>query len=85
MIHHRHDHPVGYASPQEAMNAPREEFVYVAGLHVGTGVEKPDFLAVVHAETSWSQANGRRPHHGDLSVNLPSPPLPGAPLVRCTL
>jgi selenium-binding protein 1 len=39
-----------YASPQEAMQAPAEEFLYLACLHGGTGVEKPDFLAVVDAE-----------------------------------
>ncbi len=54
--HQHHDHGqhqtngqarVGYASPQEALAAPPEEFVYVAALHTGTGVEQPDFLAVV--------------------------------------
>jgi selenium-binding protein 1 len=39
-----------YASPAEATRAPAEEFLYVACLHNGTGVEKPDFLAVVDAE-----------------------------------
>jgi selenium-binding protein 1 len=38
---------VGFASPKEAMAAPREEFVYVAALHTNTGVDEPDFLAVV--------------------------------------
>jgi 56kDa selenium binding protein (SBP56) len=38
-----------YASPQEAMQAPAEEFLYLACLRGGTGVEKPDFLAVVDA------------------------------------
>ena len=37
----------GYASPQEAMKAPREEFLYVACLYEGTGIREPDFLAVV--------------------------------------
>ena len=37
----------GYASPKDAMAAPREEVVYVAALHTGTGVDEPDFLAVV--------------------------------------
>jgi selenium-binding protein 1 len=37
----------GYASPQEAMKAPREEFLYVACLYEGTGISEPDFLAVV--------------------------------------
>src|SRR6516162_6562474 len=36
-----------YESPKEALTAPREEFLYVACLHEGTGVDKPDFLAVV--------------------------------------
>jgi selenium-binding protein 1 len=39
-----------YASPADARNAPAEELLYVACLHRGTGVEKPDFLAVVDAE-----------------------------------
>jgi len=37
----------GYASPQEAMKAPCEEFLYVACLYEGTGISEPDFLAVV--------------------------------------
>jgi methanethiol oxidase len=37
----------GYASPQAALNAPREELLYVSCLHEGTGVNEPDFLAVV--------------------------------------
>jgi selenium-binding protein 1 len=36
-----------YSSPREALQAPPENLVYVACLHVGTGVDKPDFLAVV--------------------------------------
>jgi methanethiol oxidase len=36
-----------YASPHEALKAAPEEFVYVACLHQGTGVDRPDFLAVV--------------------------------------
>ena len=39
-----------YASPQEARQARPEEFLYLACLHEGTGVDKPDFLAVVDAE-----------------------------------
>ena len=48
--HHAHAHNVGYGSPQDAMQAPREEIVYVAGLHVGTDVDEPDFLAVVDVD-----------------------------------
>jgi selenium-binding protein 1 len=39
-----------YASPQEAIAAPPEDFLYVACLHEGTGVDAPDFLAVVDTE-----------------------------------
>src|ERR671937_468668 len=39
-----------YSSPAEAQKASPEEFLYLACLHEGTGVEKPDFLAVVDAE-----------------------------------
>jgi selenium-binding protein 1 len=38
---------VGFASPKDAMSAPREELVYVAALHTNTGIDEPDFLAVV--------------------------------------
>lgn len=48
--HHAHAGNVGYGSPQDAMQAPREEIVYVAGLHVGTDVDEPDFLAVVDVD-----------------------------------
>jgi selenium-binding protein 1 len=44
--HHAHPGP-GWATPADAMRAPREEVVYVAALHTGTGVEEPDFLATV--------------------------------------
>ncbi len=39
-----------YASPEEATKAPPEKFVYVACLHEGTGVDAPDFLAVVDVD-----------------------------------
>jgi selenium-binding protein 1 len=53
MSHHSHDQhasngqQVGYASPQEALEAQPEDIVYVACLHKNTGVDEPDFLAVV--------------------------------------
>jgi len=56
---------VGFASPEDAFqNAPLEEFVYVAALHTGTGVEEPDFLAVVdvHPESdTYGQITHRTP------------------------
>ena len=43
---------IGYASPQDAIKAPREDVVYVAGLYEGTGEERPDFLGVVDVDPS---------------------------------
>ena len=34
-------------SPAEAQQAPQEEYLYVAAMRAGTGVDAPDFLAVV--------------------------------------
>ena len=36
-----------HASPAEAQRAPREENLYVAAMRAGTGIDAPDFLAVV--------------------------------------
>jgi methanethiol oxidase len=48
MTHPEHDRPASfYASPADALEAPPEEFLYVACLHEGTGVDAPDYLAVV--------------------------------------
>ncbi len=40
----------GYASPEEAMRAEREKLLYTVALYVGTGVEKPDYLATVDVD-----------------------------------
>jgi selenium-binding protein 1 len=54
-----------YSSPQDAMQAPREEFLYLACLRTGTGVEAPDFLAVVDAETGAVVSEMPMPNVGD--------------------
>jgi selenium-binding protein 1 len=54
-----------YASPQEAQHAPPEEFLYLACLHEGTGVQKPDFLAVVDAESGRIVHETPMPNVGD--------------------
>ena len=54
----------GYASPQVAMQAPQEQFIYAAGLYTGTGIEQPDFLAVVDVNPesdTYSQIIHRTP------------------------
>jgi selenium-binding protein 1 len=44
---HGHGEECIYASPQEAMKSPRETLAFVSCPYVGTGVDKPDYLAVV--------------------------------------
>ncbi|NKB28494.1 MAG: hypothetical protein GKR99_13445 [Rhodobacteraceae bacterium] len=37
----------GYASPAEAIKAPREKLLYTIAIYTGTGIQKPDYLAKV--------------------------------------
>ena len=48
---HEHGGP-GYASPQAAREQPPEQFAYVAALYEGTGIDRPDFIAVVDVDPS---------------------------------
>jgi selenium-binding protein 1 len=54
-----------HRSPQEAMQAPPEEFVYLACLRTGTGVDGPDFLAVVDTEKGRIIHELPMPNDGD--------------------
>jgi selenium-binding protein 1 len=47
------------------MQAPPEEFLYLACLHEGTGVDAPDFLAVVDAEEGGVIHETPMPNVGD--------------------
>ena len=52
----------GYASPAEAMKAPREKLLYTVALYIGTGIQKPDYLATIDADPespTYSQVIGR--------------------------
>jgi selenium-binding protein 1 len=40
----------GYASPAEAIKAPREILLYTVALYIGTGIQKPDYLATIDAD-----------------------------------
>ncbi len=63
MDHTTHAGP-GYASPDEARSQPPEQVAYVACLYEGTGVEEPDFLAVVDTDPdsgTYSQIVHRTP------------------------
>ena len=60
----------GYASPKEAMKGPREKLLFVACTYADTGIEKPDYLAVVDADPAsktYSRVVHRlsMPHPGD--------------------
>jgi len=44
--------PTYYPSPREAMKAPPEKIAYVAALYTGSGIEKPDFIAVIDVDPS---------------------------------
>jgi selenium-binding protein 1 len=66
MTSHQQSHPAWfYASPQEARHAKPEEFLYLACLHEGTGVERPDFLAVVDASDGRIVHETPMPNVGD--------------------
>ena len=54
-----------YGSPEEAQQARHEELLYVACLHEGTGVDAPDFLAVVDAEDGRIVHETPMPNVGD--------------------
>ena len=52
----------GYASPQEAMEAPSEKLLYSIAIYTGTGIQKPDYLVTIDADpesSSYSQVISR--------------------------
>jgi selenium-binding protein 1 len=64
--HNQHSSPASFhASPQAASKAPPERFLYLACLHEGTGVDEPDFLAVVDAEEGRIVHETPMPNVGD--------------------
>jgi selenium-binding protein 1 len=60
----------GFASPADAIKAPRERLLYTVGLYTGTAIMKPDYLATVDVDPNsptYSQVIHRLPmkHPGD--------------------
>ncbi len=54
----------GYASPQAAMTAEREQLLYTIALYTGTGIQEPDYLATIDsdpASPTYSQVIHRLP------------------------
>ena len=56
----------GYASPEEAVKAPKEKIVYTVCIYAGTGIEKPDYLATIDADED-------SPSYGQVIHRLPMP------------
>jgi hypothetical protein len=67
-----------YGSPQEALKAPPEEFLYLACLHEGTGVDTPDLLALVDRRRAsplgWNRCSSAC--HGPNRSHVIGPRLP---------
>jgi len=64
MSHHEHHSGPGYASPEVARQQAPETEIYVACLYEGTGIEEPDFIAVVDVDResdTFSQIVHRTP------------------------
>jgi selenium-binding protein 1 len=64
MSAHDHSGP-GYASPQAAREQPPEQLIHVASLYEGTGIDKPDFIAVVDVDRS-SDTYGQVVHRTEM-------------------
>lgn len=57
----------GYASPQDAIKAPREKIVYTICIYTGTGIEKPDYLATIDVDEN-SSTYGEIIHRTEVGV-----------------
>jgi methanethiol oxidase len=66
VAHHTHTRPASFlASPDDAVAAPQEEFLYLVCLREGTGVDAPDFLAVVDTNEGRVLHETPMPNVGD--------------------
>ena len=57
----------GYASPQDAIKAPRENIVYTICIYTGTEIEKPDYLATIDVDEN-SLTYGEIIHRTEVGV-----------------
>lgn len=57
----------GYASPKDAITAPRERIVYTICIYTGTGIEKPDYLATIDVDET-SPTYGEVIHRTEMGV-----------------
>ena len=40
----------GYASPEEAIKSEKEKLLYTIAIYVGTGIQKPDYIATIDVD-----------------------------------
>ncbi len=62
----RHRTGPGYASPQDAMRAPREKLLYTVGIYTGTKINAPDYLATIDVDPA-------SPNYSKVIHRLPMP------------
>ena len=55
----------GYASPDEAIKAPKENIVYTVCIYTGTNIDKPDYLATIDVDRN-SKNYGKVIHRTEL-------------------
>ncbi len=77
----------GYASPAEAIKAPREKLLYTIAIYTGTGIQKPDYLATMDVDPespTYSQVIHRleMPGIGDELHHMVGTPAPRAMTMR---
>jgi selenium-binding protein 1 len=57
----------GYASPKDAINAPREKIVYTVCIYTGTEIKKPDYLATIDVDET-SITYGKVIHRTEIGI-----------------
>ena len=57
----------GYASPQDAIKAPREKIIYTICIYTGTDIKKPDYLATIDVDEN-SSTYGKVIHRTELGA-----------------
>ena len=72
----------GYASPADAINAPRERIAYTICIYTGTDVKKPDYLEfclgyarfLQRLQYRYEEGEGDVSYHGHYGFGFLSPP-----------
>ena len=73
--------PRSTAPPRTRSKAPPEEYLYVVAMRTGTGVDAPDFLAVVDTRPGVGHLRADRARDADALRRRRAPPLRLEPLL----